>query len=165
MTARALYDRVVMARPQADGSYVAGYFLHVEPGVWKIHFLRYRDGKGIVGHVSIAEMEKIAPKLVIEMRAHAVQLRHYLVSMEAPGGVGSSPSSPMPRRTRGGAHGCDCNGTSGSGYARNGRPAPGVGPGACAGVEGGGAGISGADGGFRAKIAPSAQREEGEGAA
>ncbi len=83
----------------------------------------------------------------------------------APGGVGSSATATPPRRTRGGAHGCDCNGASGSGYARNGRWAPAVDPGACVGVEGSGAGISGGDGGFRAKIAPSAQREEGEGAA
>ena len=126
MIGEALYREIVKSRPVGDDKFLAGCVCHVGNGRYHIEFIMYWNRGGIAGRLTPREVAAIAPGLVDSMRHHGDELRAYLVAEDArlaagfltPGGVGSSRPGGRQKRTREGAGIRDCNGATGSGYAR-----------------------------------------------
>ncbi|MBO7687838.1 MAG: hypothetical protein J6V72_15720 [Kiritimatiellae bacterium] len=124
MIGGALYLELMKSRPMGKDKYFSGCVCHLGDGLYHIEFVSYWNRGGIAGRLSMREVAAAAPGLVASLRHHGDELRAYLAAEDArraPGGLGSSPSMGQAGRTREGAGICDCNGETGSGYAR-GRP-------------------------------------------
>ncbi len=121
MTGERLLSELRRRRPDGD-CYVAGYTVRVSQGCYSVGFLRYQDGKGIVGHVSLKEMARIAPALVAALKADGDVLKAYLAGLEAsrraPLGLGSSSQANFFYPKAWSHGGPECNGDSQSVYAR-----------------------------------------------
>lgn len=121
MMGESLYREVVKSRPIGDDRFLAGCVCHVGNGRFHIEFIMYWNRGGIAGRLSPREVTKLVPDLALSLRHHGDVLRAYLVDRDArtaPRGVGSSPAPGRQERTREGAATCECNGETGSGYAR-----------------------------------------------
>ena len=121
MIGESLYREVVKSRPIGDDRFLAGCVCHVGNGRFHIEFIMYWNSGGIAGRLSPREVTKLVPDLAMSLRHHGDELREYLVDRDArtaPLGVGSSQRETREARTRGGAAICECNGETGSGYAR-----------------------------------------------
>lgn len=119
MTGKELHAEVLRPRP-VEGGFVAG-LIHLRGAACRVEFLRYDAAGAIVGYVSPAEMQRIAPDLLAALKRDGAKLKAWVVATSdpvPPPGVGSSPKStrqePCPR----GGRGCECNAVRRSGYAR-----------------------------------------------
>ena len=158
MMGEALYLEVVKARPLGDDRYFAGCVCHVGNGRFHIEFIVYWNGGGMAGRLSPREVTKLVPDLALSLRHHGDELREYLVDADAhwsPLGVGSSSENRMDAHPQKDAGICECNGETGSDYARaesvgSSSWVPGsAGSGAGAGVQAGSSGVqAGSSGGF-----------------
>lgn len=121
MMGEAWYLEVVKARPLGDDRYFAGCVCHVGNGRFHIEFIVYWNRGGIAGRLSPREVAKLAPDLAMSIRHHGDELRAFLVDRDARRsslGVGSSSENRRDAHPQKDAGICECNGETGSDYAR-----------------------------------------------
>lgn len=121
MMGEALYREVVKSRTLGDDRYFAGCVCHVGNGRFHIEFIMYWNRGGIAGRLSPREVAKLAPDLAMSIRHHGDELRAFLVDRDArwsPLGVGSSSENRRDDYPQKDAGICECNGETGSDYAR-----------------------------------------------
>lgn len=158
MMGEALYREVVKSRPMGDDRYFAGCVCHVGNGRFHIEFIVYWNQWGMAGRLSPREVCELAPDLSMSIRHHGDELREYLVDADArrpPMGVGSFSEIRRDDHPQKDAGICECNGETGSDYARaesvcasSGAPGS-AGSGTCASVQNGAPGVLAVpDGGF-----------------
>lgn len=121
MIGESLYREVVKSRPIGDDRYFAGCVCHVGNGRFHIEFIVYWNRGGIAGRLSPREVGELAPDLAMSIRHHGDELRAFLVDRDAhwaPLGLGSSSENRRDTYPQQDAGICECNGETGSGYAR-----------------------------------------------
>ncbi len=121
MIGESLYREVVKSRPMGDDRYFAGCVCHVGNGRFHIEFIVYWNSGGMAGRLSPREVGELAPDLAMSIRHHGDELRAFLVDRDAhwvPLGLGSSSENRRDTYPQKDAGICECNGETGSGYAR-----------------------------------------------
>ncbi len=110
MTGRELHSELLKRR-DVEGGFVAG-LIHLRGAACRVEFLRYDAAGAIVGYVSPAEMQRIAPDLLVALKRDGAKLKAWVVATSdpvPPPGVGSSGGPGKDDRTREGARDCECN--------------------------------------------------------